>query len=205
MRLARQFQLLNKSSSSLWRNVDYSWLPCVVFVVLGETQSGWSLLLVGLYLAPRRSGKIQHPCDAYHLVPIWNFSNGQQYGTFLVLWLRALIAYLCRCPHDSFGFMMPSTLSVSFSLSFSCPQEMPSPLLSVSHLLPGPLAKLAADNPIKCLPAWLPEKPRVIPKSRPRFCALFCLSTISSSSIKIKNLLYLNNRILTPDLTGAQR
>lgn len=38
-----------------------------------------------------------------------------------------------------------------------------------AHLRPGPLAKLAADKPIRCLPAWLPEKPLEIPRSRPRF------------------------------------
>lgn len=38
------------------------------------------------------------------------------------------------------------------------------------HLrLPGPLAKLAADIPINCFAALLPEKPRDNPKSKPLF------------------------------------
>lgn len=36
------------------------------------------------------------------------------------------------------------------------------------RLRPGPLAKLAADIPIKCLAAWLPENPLESPKSMPR-------------------------------------
>lgn len=46
------------------------------------------------------------------------------------------------------------------------------------RLRPGPLAKLAADMPIRCFAAWLPEKPLDSPKSMPRLLpVLFSLTS----------------------------
>lgn len=63
--------------------------------------------------------------------------------------------------------------SAAYSSSSSLNYDNDSDFLvmtNLNYLLPGPLAKLAADKPIRCFPAWLPEKPREMPKSRPLFC-----------------------------------
>lgn len=59
--------------------------------------------------------------------------------------------------------------------------------ISDRRLRPGPPAKLAAANPMRCFASCIPEKPRANPKSTVRF-ELKYKQEVNYEEIKVENL-----------------